>query len=69
MALLTIAYSLAHVIAPVVGLRVAEQLGYGSLWYLLGVFSILSLGGLWWLDRKKRKGQGIAYQEKVAVTG
>lgn len=69
MALLTIAYSLAHVIAPVVGLRVAEQLGYGSLWYLLGLFSILSLGGLWWLDRKKRKGQGIAYQEKVAVTG
>jgi predicted MFS family arabinose efflux permease len=69
MALLTIAYSLAHVIAPVIGLQVAEKLGYKTLWYLLFLFSLLSLTGLWWLDRKKGKLSGMPYREKVASTG
>lgn len=53
MGLFTMAFSSAHVIAPVMGMQIADRLGFEVLWYLLGVLSVVVIAGLWYLDKKQ----------------
>lgn len=50
-ALYTMSYSVANILAPLLGTQVIAAWGYHTLWYLLGVLSTLALGGFWWLER------------------
>ncbi len=51
MALYGNAYSLAHVLSPFIGLRIAEFYGFDSLWYLLAFICTLSALGFIFLQR------------------
>ncbi|MCB0599172.1 MAG: MFS transporter [Lewinellaceae bacterium] len=53
MALFTMTYSIAHIIAPNMGLQVAEHFGFSSLWYLIMGFCLLVWIGFTYLDRKR----------------
>lgn len=53
MALFTMTYSVAHIIAPNIGLQVAEHFGFSTLWYLIMGFCLLVWAGFTFLDRKR----------------
>lgn len=53
------AWSFGHIIAPNIGMNVAEQWGFQSLWYVLSGCCLVGVLGFWWL-----KGQGFG--RKVA---
>lgn len=46
MGLYTMVYSLAHIIAPNLGMLVASNWGFGVLWYVIGGISVVTLFGL-----------------------
>lgn len=48
------AWSFGHIIAPNIGMNVAEQWGFSSLWYVLSACCLVGMLGFWWL-----KGQGF----------
>lgn len=48
------AWSFGHIIAPNIGMNVAEQWGFSSLWYVLSGCCLVGMLGFWWL-----KGQGF----------
>ncbi len=52
MALYGNAYSLAHVLSPFIGLRVAEIYGFDALWYLLAFICALSMLGFMFLQKQ-----------------
>lgn len=54
MGLYTMTYSLAHILAPFVGMQVANLWGFGTLWYVIGGLSVLTYTGLLLMVRKKR---------------
>ena len=58
MALFTMTYSVSHIIAPNIGLQVAEHFGFSSLWYLIMGICLLVWLGFTYLDRK-RDGQNF----------
>ena len=49
MALYTISFSAAHILAPVLGMQIAAQWGFATLWYLLGGICLLGILGYHWL--------------------
>ncbi|MBL7828141.1 MAG: MFS transporter [Saprospiraceae bacterium] len=51
MAMYGIAYSLANTIAPLYGTQVIAAWGYGTLWCLLGLQTLLVWGGFWFLEK------------------
>lgn len=51
MAVYSLSYSVAHVLAPMVGLYVAGHFGYHALWILVAALSMLSFAGLAFIDR------------------
>ncbi|MCB0580731.1 MAG: MFS transporter [Phaeodactylibacter sp.] len=53
MALFTMAYSVAHIAAPSIGLQVAGHFGFSTLWYLIMGFCLLVWAGFRYLDRKR----------------
>lgn len=57
MALYSIAYGLAHIAAPVVGMRYAERFGFDPLFVLLGSISVLGTISFWLFFRRNKKGQ------------
>lgn len=54
------AWSFGHIIAPNIGMNVAEQWGFSTLWYVLSGCCLVGMLGFWWL-----KGQGFG--KKVAL--
>ncbi len=53
MALFTMTYSISHIIAPNIGLQVAEHFGFSTLWYLIMGICLLVWGGFTYLDRRR----------------
>lgn len=51
MALYTMAYSIANIIAPLLGTQVIDHWGFGTLWYILGGLAAVSWTGFWLLER------------------
>lgn len=54
MGLFTMAFSLAHILAPTVGMQIAARWGFGTLWWFLSGISILSIPGLLYLKKAER---------------
>lgn len=46
------AYSVAHVLSPIIGLQIAEHYGFGMLWYLLAGICVISLLGMYALEKR-----------------
>lgn len=55
MALYGIAYSIANIIAPLLGTQVIASWGYHTLWYSLGALTIVSWVGFWILERNTER--------------
>ena len=55
MALYTMAYSVANIIAPIMGTQVIALWGFNTLWYMLGVICAFTWVGFWLLERKTEK--------------
>ncbi|MCB0586443.1 MAG: MFS transporter [Phaeodactylibacter sp.] len=53
MALFSIAYSVAHIAAPTIGLQVAEHFGFSTLWYLIMGFCLMVWAGFRYLDNRR----------------
>jgi len=65
MALYGIAYSVANIIAPLLGTQVIALWGYHALWYFLGALAAVSWIGFWFLE-KRTEGDPPALQlEKI----
>ncbi|MCB9081535.1 MAG: MFS transporter [Lewinellaceae bacterium] len=54
MALYGIAYSIAHVVSPTVGMQVAGRLGYHALWMVLGGLCLVAIFGFLSLKRRQQ---------------
>jgi predicted MFS family arabinose efflux permease len=54
-ALYSMAWSVAQIAAPVLGGQIVENKGYSTLWWLLGVISIITAAGCLLLYRVKFK--------------
>ncbi len=52
MALYSISYSIANIVAPLFGTQVIARWGYFSLWTLVCALALLSLAGFWLLEKK-----------------
>lgn len=52
MALHSMSYSVAIVLAPTLGLQVADQLGFATLWYVLASLCLISLAGVLAIKQK-----------------
>ncbi len=57
-ALYTMAYSVANIIAPLLGTQVIAAWGYSSLWYLLAAIAGLAWVGIWDVERRRGKNVG-----------
>lgn len=55
MALYTMAYSVANVIAPLMGTQVIALWGFNTLWCILGAITAVTWAGFWVLERKAEK--------------
>ncbi len=64
MALYGIAYSVANIIAPILGTQVIAHWGYQVLWLVLGVLAAISWGGFWLLE-KRTEGKKVRLAEVV----
>ncbi|MBK9338169.1 MAG: MFS transporter [Lewinellaceae bacterium] len=64
MALYGIAYSVANIIAPLLGTQVIARWGYHTLWYLLGALAVISWVGFWVLEKKT---EGAAPRANLSV--
>lgn len=51
--LYTVAWSVAQVLGPSTGARIAERWGFASLWWLVGAFSLLSAAGYYFIMLEK----------------
>ncbi|MDO8368339.1 MAG: MFS transporter [Saprospiraceae bacterium] len=52
MAVYTMAYSVANIIAPFLGTQVIAAWGYPTLWYLITVLALLTCLGFWWMGKR-----------------
>lgn len=51
MGLFTMTFSMAHILAPAVGMQIAAHWGFGTLWWLLAGICVVSVLGLWRLKK------------------
>src|SRR5690606_2330060 len=65
MALYTMAYSVANILAPLFGTQVIAAWGYSTLWYLLAVLAGITWVGFRILDKKTRTGATVAPVQDV----
>jgi predicted MFS family arabinose efflux permease len=65
MALYGIAYSIANIIAPILGTQVIAHWGYQVLWLVLGVLAAISWGGFRLLE-KRTEGKKVRMAEAAA---
>ncbi len=52
MGLYTMTFSSAHIAAPLLGLYLVEQTGYGPLWLGSAVVCVVAAGLIWWTGRR-----------------
>lgn len=52
MALYSSTWSIAHILAPVLGLQIANAWGFSTLWYILTGICLLAFVGYKWLERQ-----------------
>lgn len=52
MAIYTMSYSVANIVAPLIGTQIIAAWGYNTLWYTMGIASLVTIGGFWWLERR-----------------
>ncbi len=57
MALYSMAYSFAFIVAPILGMQIASRFGFGTLWIILSIISAFTIWGLWILYRKNKGGK------------
>jgi cyanate permease len=50
MALYSMVFSLAHVIAPALGMSIAGHFGFFTLWIVMGALCAVTVLGYWWLE-------------------
>jgi len=55
MALYGIAYSVANIVAPILGTQVIAVWGYQTLWLVLGVLAAISWIGFWLLEKRTER--------------
>ena len=53
MALYTMAWAVASVVAPMTGLYISETFGFRSLWMLLFLIGVIGMLGFWFLGKKQ----------------
>jgi predicted MFS family arabinose efflux permease len=53
-ALYSISYGLANIIAPLVGLGIADKYGFGSMFYFFITLGLITTGGFVWLSKRTR---------------
>jgi predicted MFS family arabinose efflux permease len=72
MGLYTMTYSFAHIFAPTIGMQIAANWGFGTLWYLLSVMSVAAFAGFFIMKRKQQArvtGIGIRWRiGRIKVT-
>ncbi|MCB0642474.1 MAG: hypothetical protein KDC44_12580, partial [Phaeodactylibacter sp.] len=51
MALFSMAFSFSHIVAPALGMRIADNLGYSTLWVVLTIASGFAVVGYLMLGR------------------
>lgn len=56
MALYTMAYSVANILAPLFGTQIIAAMGYTSLWYMLALLAGVTWIGFWILGRDRKAG-------------
>ncbi len=54
-ALYSMAYGLANIFAPLLGLGIAYKYGFGTMFYIMITLSILAAGGFWLLKNSEKK--------------
>ncbi len=52
MALYTMSYSVANIIAPLLGTQVIAAWGYQTLWISVSSLALLTCAGFWWMNKK-----------------
>lgn len=55
MALYSMIFSLAHVIAPALGMLLADQFGFFTLWMVMAGLCGITVLGYWWLEERLEK--------------
>lgn len=53
MAVYSLSYSVAHVLAPITGMQVAALFGYNTLWVLMGALCTIALAGFILMDKRR----------------
>ncbi len=68
MAAYGMSYSLAFIIAPTFGMRMAEQFSYATLWYVLGGFTLLATWGFVMMGRQRIDSEEALVKEEVEMS-
>ena len=63
MGLYTMAFSTAFIIGPILGMWLAEQFGFGTLWYFMAGLTVLACLGLAYLKIIINKPSSISTKE------
>jgi len=61
MGLYGLSFSVGHIIAPVMGMKVVELYGYDTLWHGLGILALIAIFGMLWVQR------GLAEEESLVM--
>lgn len=67
MALYTMAYSIANILAPLFGTQIIAAWGYSSLWYLLAVLAGITWIGFWMLGRNETAGNAAGNAQRATA--
>ncbi|MCB0458347.1 MAG: MFS transporter, partial [Flavobacteriaceae bacterium] len=63
-------FSIAHIIAPIIGMQMIRVFGYSALYYLLGTFCLISGWGYWHLaGLLKKDPQPVLITDNLVVPG
>jgi MFS family permease len=65
MGVYTMAFSTAFIIAPLLGMRVAENYGFTVLWYLMTGLSVVSCSGFMYLKYLENKPKAVSVEKKL----
>jgi predicted MFS family arabinose efflux permease len=47
-----LSFSVAHILSPFLGTRIADHFGFNALWTVTGILTILTSLGFWWVIKK-----------------
>ncbi|MEM9917883.1 MAG: MFS transporter [Bacteroidota bacterium] len=68
MALFSMSYSIAHIAGPFLGMQVAENFGFTTMWYLMVGSCALATIGFWWIKRQQdQRQENLEPEAKVSL--